>query len=204
MVRETRIDLRTNFEKHIEYIYLSRRAQIYKPVVQAILEADCIVIGPGSLFTSILPNFLVEGLPEVLLQASAPKVYVVNLVCDPSETNGYKASDFMRKIEEYYCDGALIDYAVVNTQPIEGMLYRIYATEHKFPIDPDLKECHSLVTKEVITGNFVKGKTILRHDSRRLAEVLSLMCTENYPCTSAGIEINDEKNLTELSESANL
>ena len=93
---------------------------------------------------------------------------------------------------------------MVNTQPIEGMLYRIYATEHKFPIEPDLKECRSLVTKEVITGNFVKGKTILRHDSRRLAEVLSLMCTENSPCTSASIEINDEKNLMELGESANL
>ncbi|NKB18543.1 MAG: YvcK family protein, partial [Pseudanabaena sp. CRU_2_10] len=59
LIGETFIDLRTNFEQKIEYIYLSRRAQVYKPVVQAILEADHIVIGPGSLFTSILPNFLV-------------------------------------------------------------------------------------------------------------------------------------------------
>ena len=178
LVRESQIDLRTNFEKHIEYIYLSRRAQIYKPVVEAILGADCIVIGPGSLFTSILPNFLVEGLSETLLQAKAPKIYVVNLVSDPSETNGYKASDFIRKIEEYYGYGALVDYAVVNTQPIEGMLYRIYATEHKFPIELDLKECQELVNKEIITGNFVTGKKILRHDSLYLAKVLSSMLTE--------------------------
>jgi uncharacterized cofD-like protein len=189
LVRESKIDLRTNFDKNIEYIYLSRRAQIYKPVVQAILEADYIVIGPGSLFTSILPNFLVEGLSEALSQATAPKIYVVNLVTDPSETNNYKASDFIKKIEEYYCYGNLIDYAVVNTQPIEGMLYRIYATENKFPIEPDLQECHKLVTKEVITGNFVKGKTILRHDSRHLAEVLSLISKQDLRLPSSSVEM---------------
>jgi len=172
LIGETHIDLRTNFEHRIEYIYLSRRAQVYKPVVQAILEADHIIIGPGSLFTSILPNFLVEGLPEALKRTSAPKTYVVNLVTDPSETYGYKASDFIKKIEEYYCDGNLVDFAVVNTEPIQDMMRRIYATEHKLPVESDLEECQRLVNKEIITGNFVRGKTVLRHDSRRLAEIL--------------------------------
>lgn len=172
LISETRIDLRTEFERKIEYIYLSRRAQIYKPVVQAILEADHIIIGPGSLFTSILPNFLVEGLPEALAQASAPKTYVVNLVTDPSETNGYKASDFIRKIEEYFCDGTLLDYAVVNTAPIGEMLSHLYATEHKFPVEPDLQECQALVREKIIHDNFVVGKTVLRHNSRYLSEIL--------------------------------
>ncbi|NER20237.1 MAG: YvcK family protein [Symploca sp. SIO1C2] len=172
LIGETHIDLRTNFEHRIEYIYLSRRAQVYKPVVQAILEADHIIIGPGSLFTSILPNFLVEGLPEALKRTSAPKTYVVNLVTDPAETYGYKASDFIKKIEEYYCDGNLVDFAVVNTEPIQDMMRRIYATEHKLPVESDLEECKRLVNKEIITGNFVRGKTVLRHDSRRLAEIL--------------------------------
>ena len=171
LISETRIDRRTNFEHRIEFIYLSRRAQIYKPVVQAIMEADHVVIGPGSLFTSILPNFLVEGLPEALIKTAAPKTYIVNLVTDPSETNGYKASDFLKKIEEY-CNGALVDYALVNTEPIEGMLAHIYATEHKFQVEADLDECQKLVTKKVINGKFVRGKTILRHDSRRLTEIL--------------------------------
>ena len=78
----------------------------------------------------------------------------------------------IRKIEEYFGDGTLIDYAVVNTEPIEEMLRRIYATEDKFPVEPDLEECQKLVNKEVISGSFVRGKTILRHDSRRLAEIL--------------------------------
>jgi hypothetical protein len=93
-------------------------------------------------------------------------------VTDPAETNGYLASDFIKKLEEYYGDGTLVDYAIVNTEPIEGLLCRIYATEHKFPVEPDLKECQSLVAKEVIGGNFVRGKTVLRHDSRHIAEIL--------------------------------
>ena len=173
LIGETVIDLRTDFDRQIEYIYLSRRAQIYKPVVQAILEADHIVIGPGSLFTSILPNFLVEGLPEALANTRAPKTYIVNLVTDPAETNGYKASDFIKKVEEYCGEGLLIDYAIVNTEPIDEMLQRIYATENKFPVEPDLEECQQLVSKEVISGNFVRGKTILRHDSCHLAEILA-------------------------------
>jgi uncharacterized cofD-like protein len=172
LIGETVIDLRTDFDRQIEYIYLSRRAQIYKPVVQAILEADHIVIGPGSLFTSILPNFLVEGLPEALAKTSAPKTYIVNLVTDPAETNGYKASDFLKKVEDYYGEGTLLDYAIVNTGRIDEMLQRIYATENKFPVEPDLEECQNLVSKKVIDGNFVIGKTILRHDSCRLAEIL--------------------------------
>ncbi|HBL59971.1 MAG TPA: YvcK family protein [Cyanobacteria bacterium UBA8803] len=176
LIGETHIDLRTNFEYRIEYIYLSRRAQVYKPVVQAILEADHIVIGPGSLFTSILPNFLVEGLPEALTKTSAPKTYVLNLVTDPAETNGYKASDFIKKVEEYYGEGTLVDYVIVNTGAIEDMLGRLYATENKFPVEPDLEECQKLVTREVISGNFVRGKTVLRHDSQRLAEILVSHC----------------------------
>ncbi len=172
VISETAIDRRRDFEHRIEYIYLSRRAQVYQPVVEAILEAEHIIIGPGSLFTSILPNFLVEGLPEVLAQATAPKTYVVNLVTDPAETHDYKASDFIRKIEEYCLEGTVIDYAIVNTEPIQDMLSRIYATEQKFPVQPDLEECQKLVKKEAIGGNFVKGKTFLRHDSRSLVEVL--------------------------------
>lgn len=172
LIGETVIDLRTDFDSRIEYIYLSRRAQVYKPVVQAILEADHIVIGPGSLFTSVLPNFLVEGLPEALTKTPAPKTYIANLVTDPAETNGYKASDFIKKVEEYSEEGSLIDYAIVNNGAIDEMLQRLYATENKFPVEPDLEECQKLVTKEVISGNFVRGKSILRHDSRRLAEIL--------------------------------
>ncbi len=170
---ETKIDLRKdNLDLHIEYIFTNRRAQIYKPAYEAIVKAEKIVIGPGSLFTSILPNFLVEGLSEALAEAHAPKIYVCNLVTDPSETDGYKASDFIGKVNEYLQDGELLDYMVVNTGPISEVARRMYETERKVPVELDMDLCKNLVRKEVVTGAFCKGKTILRHDSQHLAEAI--------------------------------
>jgi uncharacterized cofD-like protein len=172
VVSETKIDLRKGDERHIEYIYLSRRAQLFPPAREAILQADKIVIGPGSLFTSILPNFLVEGLAEALHESKAPKIYVCNLVTDPSETAGYKASDFIQKVTEYLQDGDHVDYAIINNGPISDVAERMYKTERKFPVETNLEECSKLVNKNVITGPFCMGKTILRHDSKGLAETL--------------------------------
>ena len=172
VVGETNIDLRTeNLQDKIEYIYLSRRAQLYAPVREAILRADKIVIGPGSLFTSILPNFLVEGLAEALRQARAPKIYVCNLVTDPTETDGYSASNFVSKIAEYLLEGDRLDYMLVNDGPILEVTRRMYQAERKFPVAVDLDECHQFV-RRVISGPFCTGKPTLRHDSRRLAQTI--------------------------------
>lgn len=172
VVSETKIDLRGGDDRHIEYIYLSRRAQIFPPVRDAILHADKIVIGPGSLFTSILPNFLVEGLPQALQETKAPKIYVCNLVTDPSETNGYKASDFIRKVSEYLADDDKLNYVIVNSGPIEDVARRMYETERKFPVQFDKEECDKLVANAVIPGPYCSGKTVLRHNSRSLAETI--------------------------------
>ncbi len=197
VISETKIDLRTgDLEKKIEYIYLSRRAQVYQPVRQAILEADKIVIGPGSLFTSILPNFLVEGLSETLREAKAPKIYICNLVTDPSETHGYKASDFIQKVTEHLLDrerinyvqisaqgtdvwemseepldGVKLNYVIINDAPISDVARRMYEKENKFPVVFDREKCEQIAGK-VIAGAFCAGKTILRHDSKRLAQTI--------------------------------
>ncbi len=173
---ETKIDLRQeDLHRKIEYIYLSRRAQLFKPAHEAILKAEKIIIGPGSLFTSILPNFLVEGLPEALAETQATKIYICNLVTDPAETDGYKASDFIQKINEYCADGELVDYMLINNGPINEVARRMYETERKYPVEADLEICKQMVKREVLTGAYCKGKTILRHDSQQLAQtILSL------------------------------
>jgi uncharacterized cofD-like protein len=169
---ETNIDLRAdNLHSKIEYIYLSRRAQLYPPVREAILQADKIVIGPGSLFTSILPNFLVEGLAEALKQAAAPKIYVCNLVTDPTETEGYKASDFIQKVNEYLAEDEQLDYVIVNDGTISDVARRMYEKEHKLPVVLDLERCKEL-TRQVVSGPFCKGKTVLRHNSELLAQTI--------------------------------
>jgi 2-phospho-L-lactate transferase/gluconeogenesis factor (CofD/UPF0052 family) len=121
------------------------------------------------------------------MAAKAPKTYIVNLVTDPAETNDYKASDFIKKIEEYYGHGNLIDYAVVNTAPIEGVLSNLYTLENKFPVEADLQKCKKLVNKDVISGNFLRGKTVLRHDCQHLAEIILANCA---PFKSACFQVS--------------
>ena len=173
VVGETHIDLRTqDLDRKIEYIRLSRRAQIFRPVVEAIRQADKIVIGPGSLFTSILPNFLVEGLSEALKESKATKIYVCNLVTDPAETDGYKASDFVQKITEYLSEEDRLDYVIVNNGPVSELALRMYETEGKYPVEVDLEENSDLVRKKVILGALCRGKEVLRHDSKILAHTI--------------------------------
>jgi uncharacterized cofD-like protein len=173
VIGETHIDLRTqDLDRKIEYIRLSRRAQLYKPVADAIKNAEKIVIGPGSLFTSILPNFLVEGLSEALKESTAPKIYVCNLVTDPAETDGYKTSDFVQKITEYLADGDKLDYVLVNNGPVSDLALRMYETEGKFPVQIDLEEKSEMVRNRVILGALCRGKEVLRHDSEILAHTI--------------------------------
>ena len=170
---ETNIDLRTQDLDHkIEYISLSRRAQIFRPAAEAIRNADKIVIGPGSLFTSVLPNFLVEGVSEALNESKAIKIYICNLVTDPAETDGYKASDFIRKIDEYLEETDVLDYAIVNNGVISDLVLRMYETEHKFPVEADAEIAQKYVRREIILNNFGKGKEVLRHDSEKLANTI--------------------------------
>lgn len=172
VVGETSIDLRTeNLQDKIEYIYLSRRAQLYPPVREAILQADKIIIGPGSLFTSLLPNFLVEGLAEALSEARAPKIYICNLVTDPTETDGYQASDFISKVTEYLLDGEQLDYVLVNNGPINDVVRRMYEKERKLPVVFDEERCFELA-RNLISGEFCAGKTVLRHHSKRMAQAI--------------------------------
>jgi uncharacterized cofD-like protein len=172
VIGETKIDLRTEkLEARIEYVYLSRRAQLYPPVREAIMQADLIVIGPGSLFTSILPNFLVEGLSEALQAARAPKIYICNLVTDPAETDGYKVSDFVQKVTEYLEEGERLDYVIVNDGPISELAKRMYEKEHKFPVIFD-RECCEELAGRIISGPLCKGQKVLRHDSVVLSRLI--------------------------------
>jgi uncharacterized cofD-like protein len=158
--------------REVEYISLSRRAQIYPPAAEAIRAADKVVIGPGSLYTSILPNLLVEGMAEALAETKALKIYVCNLVNDPVETPDYKASDFLRKVSEYLQDELLIDYAIVNNGPVSDLARRMYETEQKFPVELDAETATRYVRHQIVSGAFSTGKAYLRHDSEKLAQAI--------------------------------
>ncbi|MEN9561616.1 MAG: hypothetical protein RIQ56_889 [Candidatus Parcubacteria bacterium] len=171
IVGETNIDV----PKHdgaipIDRIYLDPPAKIYKETEEALLEADVIVIGPGDLYTSIISNFLVEGVPEALQKSKAKKVLVSNLMTKWGETNGFSASDMAKEVLKY-SGLEKLDYIICNTKEPGKKLLSAYAKEHKFPMlcDPSLEE----LADKVVTGNFYSEADIARHDPEKLATVIA-------------------------------
>jgi uncharacterized cofD-like protein len=140
--------------------------------LEAIAAADLITLGPGSLYTSLITNLLVRGLPEALAGARATRVYVCNLMTQANESLGLTASQHIEKILEHA--GArrvpIFDYALINTAPISPELLAQYAREGQTPIEPDLDRIRALGV-EPVTGNFVHEGNVLRHDHDKVAEV---------------------------------
>jgi uncharacterized cofD-like protein len=145
--------------------------------IEAIAQADLITVGPGSLYTSLITNLLVRGIPEALAGAKATRVYIGNLMTQANESLGLSAAQHIEKILQHV--GALkapiFDYALINTAPISPALTERYAREGQQPIEADLERIRSLGV-EPITGNFVHEGDVLRHDHDRLTEKLLELC----------------------------
>ncbi len=137
-------------------------------VLAAIAEADLILIGPGSLYTSVIPNLLVRGVAEAVRRATAPRVYVCNVMTQPGETDGYTASDHVRALLAAAGPG-LLTHVLVNTQaPRNAHLLRRYAAEGALPVQADLARLRSLGI-EVVGEALMSEEELLRHDPARLA-----------------------------------
>ncbi len=147
--------------------------------LEAIANADLITLGPGSLYTSLITNFLVRGIPEAIAASRAKRVYVCNLMTQANESLGLTASQHIEKILQH-CGSAgtarggrnaIFDYALINTAPISPVLLERYAREGQSPIEADLDRVRALGV-EPVTGAFVREGDVLRHDYDNLAEVL--------------------------------
>ncbi|HEU5341108.1 MAG TPA: gluconeogenesis factor YvcK family protein [Edaphobacter sp.] len=142
-------------------------------MLDAIANADLITLGPGSLYTSLITNLLVRGVPEALAASKATKVYVCNLMTQANESLGLSASQHIEKILQHAGEAAssIFDYALVNTAPISAKRLEQYAREGQNPIEADLDRIRALGV-EPVTGDFVHEGDVLRHDYDRLAEKL--------------------------------
>ncbi len=136
--------------------------------LNAIATADLITLGPGSLYTSLITNLLVHGIPEALAHSSATRVYICNLMTQANESLGLSASEHIEKIFDH-AGHKIFDYALVNTAPILPATLAQYAREGQMPIEPDLDRIRALGV-EPITGNFVHEGEVLRHDYDRAAQ----------------------------------
>jgi uncharacterized cofD-like protein len=139
----------------------------------AIANADLITLGPGSLYTSLITNLLVRGIPEALAASRATKVFVCNLMTQANESLGLTASQHIEKIQQHCGEtrSPIFDYALINTGPISAERLAQYAREGQQPIEADLEAIRALGV-EPVTGDFVHEGDVLRHDYDRVAESL--------------------------------
>jgi uncharacterized cofD-like protein len=174
VVGETRISRSKSRIKSIRLI--PRKAKPLDATLQAIAEADVITLGPGSLFTSVVPNLLVEGIPAAIRESPAVKAYFVNLMWQPGETTNFTASEHVRAIHRH-ARCKLLDYAVVNIRPIKASLKRRYAREEALPVVNDLDALFKMGIK-VMAGNLACNVDVVRHDPVATSDVVIRMAEE--------------------------
>jgi len=138
--------------------------------LEAIAAADLITLGPGSLYTSLITNLLVRGIPEALQASGATRVYICNLMTQANESLGLTASEHIEKIFDH-AGGRIFDCALINTGPIPPEAVERYAREGQSPIKADLDRIRALGV-EPITGNFVHEGEVLRHNYEHVAETV--------------------------------
>ncbi|HLV79923.1 MAG TPA: gluconeogenesis factor YvcK family protein, partial [Chthonomonadaceae bacterium] len=139
-------------------------------VLEAIEEADVIVLGPGSVFTSIIPNLLLHGIPEAIARSRAKKVYVCNVMTQPGETDGFSAYDHIQAIEAH-ARRRIFDYVLVNTgQPGQDLLTK-YRKTGALLVEPDTDRIKAEGYRP-IAGNFINQTDVVRHDASLLAEAI--------------------------------
>jgi uncharacterized cofD-like protein len=147
-----------------------RRVRPVPEVIEALREADLILVGPGSLYTSIIPNLLVEEVADVIRHSRATCVYIANLMTQPGETEHYSVADHIRAIYQHTPKG-LFDYAVINRSTISRRMLRRYRAEGAEPVKPSLAELERMGLSYV-TGDLLRQHGVIRHDQKRLTRLL--------------------------------
>ena len=145
----------------------------------AIAEAEVITIGPGSLFTSLIPNLLVRGIPEAIRNSRAIKVYVCNLMTQANESLGLTAADHIRALNSH-AGGQIFDYALINRMPVSTELKTKYALEGASQIVSDLDAIEALGVCPV-QGDYLFEDGVARHNTDRLAKDLLDLAMRSGP-----------------------
>jgi len=150
-------------------IYLDPAPAVTVQARKALERSARIILGPGDLYTSILPTLLVRGVCEAIAEADAEVVFVVNLMTKRGETDGYHASDFVRVLTRHLGKGP--DTVVVHTAGHRPELLPAYADQGAFPVEVDLNNVRALATR-VIGGNFATEEHFIRHDAEKIVTAL--------------------------------
>ncbi len=165
---ETKI---TASKRRIEQLMIDPEDAAALPeTLDAIAHADIITVGPGSLYTSLITNLLVRGIPEALARAPGLRIYICNLMTQANESLGLTASQHIERIHEH-TQAPIFDYALVNTRQFSPETLARYAAEGASPIEADIERIESLGVR-CIAGDFASEETVVRHAADRVTDAL--------------------------------
>ena len=143
----------------------------------AIREANAIVLGPGSLYTSIIPNLLVDKIVEAIVTSKALKIYICNVMTQSKETDRFKASDHVRALVTHTNPG-IVQIVMVNTEPVPLSLLQRYQEEDAFPVDADIERIRAL-GYQVVADNIISTENYVRHDADRVSRLIIQLIVGN-------------------------
>jgi uncharacterized cofD-like protein len=158
-----------------------RRVRPLPEVLEAINQADLILIGPGSLYTSILPNLLVSGVAEAIEKSSATRVYVANLMTQPGETQGYSLADHVRVIYSH-TRRKLFDWVVASNQRISPEVALRYSRRGAEPVRVDIQDLQRIGVR-CLLDNLLEEHGVVRHNAARISQLLIEEFVERRPPT---------------------
>jgi len=138
--------------------------------LEAIRDADAVILGPGSLYTSILPNLLVRGVADTLRNSQAVKIYICNVMTQPGETDGYSASEHVKAILDHVGAG-VINYVVVNSRHVAENLQEKYACHGAYPVEADVKAIEAMGII-AFQADVISETNWVRHDPLKLSRTI--------------------------------
>jgi uncharacterized cofD-like protein len=160
-----------NAKSRIKHVTLTdKNAHPTQDSLEAIADADVIIMGPGSLYTSVIPNLIIKGMSEAIAKSAALKIYVCNMMTQNGETDGYAASDHLKAIIDH-SNKDVVDICVLNSADTPTEALKRYQEEEQFPVRPDSDKIRDMGFKAVATD--LLGLTdYVRHDSKKLIQEL--------------------------------
>ena len=170
---ETNVDIRkVNPDVAISSVYLDPPAHVHPETQQAILDADFIILAPGDLYSSILPNLLVKGVPEAIERSKAEIIHVCNLMTKHGETDNFRASDFLSELTRALGPNTTIDYCLIDDTEYDNQLLKTYMEELSYPVLIDLDRSSGFA-KEIRVSRLSSAGNLIRHDPTLLASEIS-------------------------------
>lgn len=182
IVGETHIDevKKKEVRAPIKKIYIKPKAKLNEDVLTEIKKADFVLIGPGDLYTSVLPNIMVDGVAAAIKKSRAKKIFVINLMTKRGHTSGFGAKKHVSEMEKYLGENVL-DYVLVNIEKPSKQVLSWYSEYEEVPVKDDLNSKYKFkVVKTKLLNDIVskqnrvdaRRRSIVRHDSSKLAKVI--------------------------------